>query len=77
MTSSAPSVSSFSALLALDVVAITRAPNILANCTAKIETPPVHCVNTVQPARIGAPSVSADHAVRAAHGSVEASSNER
>src|SRR5262245_30266929 len=49
MVTSAPSCLSFSILASLDEVAITRAPLIFANCSAKIETPPVPWVSTVCP----------------------------
>ena len=53
---------------------MTRAPIILANCSAKIETPPVPITSTESP-DWSLPSVtSAFHEVTAAHGSVAASS---
>jgi hypothetical protein len=41
MVTSAPNAFSFSILASLDEVAITRAPASFANCSAKIDTPPV------------------------------------
>src|ERR1700680_2367 len=50
ITSEAPSPLSRSAFSAVEVVAITRAPKIRANCSAKTETPPEPWVRTVSPA---------------------------
>jgi hypothetical protein len=64
-------------LLSLPVVAITRAPNAFANCSANSDTPPEPSVSTVSPERRPRPPVSAFQAVTAAHGKHAASSNER
>lgn len=77
MTSSAPSVRRRAAFASLLVVAITRPPNALANCSANSETPPDPSVRTLSPDRSPRPPVRAFHAVTAAHGSAAASSNER
>ena len=55
-------------------VAITRAPNIWANCSAKIETPPEPCTSTMSPALMLPISTSACQAVTPAQGSVAPSS---
>jgi len=54
--------------------ALTVAPAALANCTAKILTPPVPCVITISPGISGLRPYRAFQAVRAAHESVDASS---
>ncbi|MNP69041.1 hypothetical protein D3C76_1650830 [compost metagenome] len=46
---SAPKAFRRSSLASLDEVAITVAPASLANCRAKIDTPPVPCTSTVSP----------------------------
>ena len=56
---------------------MTAAPASFANCSAKMDTPPVPCTSTVSPGRMWASSKRARHAVSAAHGSVAASSNVR
>ncbi len=68
MPSDAPSSFARASLASLDEVAITRAPNILANCSAKIDTPPVPCTSTVSPAMRRPCSTSACHAVTPAQG---------
>ena len=55
-------------LSAVEVVAITRAPSTLANCSAKTETPPEPCVRTVSPAVTRRWPVSATQAVTAVRG---------
>ncbi len=57
-----------------DEVTMTRAPASLANCSAKIETPPVPCTSTVSPAVSLPSTISPRQAVTAAQGSVAASS---
>src|ERR1700733_13624967 len=76
MIASAPSSASLAALAALDVVATTRAPSILANCSANSETPPVPCVTTTDPGPTPRCATTADQAVRAAQGKVEPTSVE-
>src|ERR1700680_424859 len=71
---SAPSCFSRSPFRALEAVAITVAPRILASCSANNDTLPEPCVSTVSPARTPA---SADQAVTAVQGSVAASSTVR
>jgi Asp-tRNA(Asn)/Glu-tRNA(Gln) amidotransferase A subunit family amidase len=63
MTVSAPSAFSRSALSALVVVAITRAPKSLANWIANRETPPDPCVNTASPAPSAEGYIEASQAV--------------
>jgi hypothetical protein len=65
-----------SAFSAVDVVAITRAPKIRANCRANTDAPPEPWVRTVSPAVTRRSRVRATHAVTAAHGKVAASSKE-
>ncbi|MNT98713.1 hypothetical protein D3C72_2413610 [compost metagenome] len=50
MTWSAPNSSKRSFLASDEVVAITREPIDLANCNARMETPPVPSTSTVLPA---------------------------
>src|ERR1700720_3485822 len=68
MASEAPSALSRSAFSAVEVVAITRAPRTLANCSAKTETPPEPCVKTVSPAVTRRWPVNATRPGTAAHG---------
>src|SRR5262245_54263085 len=64
-------------LVSLEEVAITRAPASFANCSAKIDTPPVPCVSTVCPG-LALPSLTtALHAVSPAQGSDAASASPR
>ena len=56
---------------------MTRAPVITPNWRAKMETPPVPCTRIVSPAWTWSATNIAFHAVTAAQGSVEPSSNER
>ena len=77
MVTSAPSCLSFSILAALDEVAITRAPLIFENCSAKIETPPVPWVSTVCPDLMLPSFITALHAVSPAQGSEAASASLR
>jgi hypothetical protein len=77
MPSEAPSdraLASFSLLLE---VTMTRAPIILANWSAKIDTPPVPWTSTVSPAFTPPRVTRAFHAVSAAQGNVAASSSVR
>src|SRR5271170_3899590 len=76
MIASAPSSASLAALASLEVVATTRAPSILANCSANSETPPVPCVTTTDPGPTPPWTTTADQAVRAAQGKVEPNSVE-
>ena len=62
---------------ALDDVTITRAPNSLANCSAKVDTPPAPCSSTVIPGSKGAAPHSACQAVTAAQGRVAPSAKLR
>ncbi|MOA28386.1 hypothetical protein D3C78_1493260 [compost metagenome] len=59
----ARSRSSFSSL---DEVAMTVAPAILANCRAKMETPPVPWISTLSPGFRWSSAISARQAVRPA-----------
>jgi len=59
-----------------ELVAITRAPAALANCSAKIDTPPDPCTSTVEPGRIASSTNSARQAVSPAQVSVAASAAE-
>ena len=63
-------------MASLDVVATTRAPSLLANCSANSETPPVPCVTTTEPGLTAPCSTTADHAVSAAQGKAAAVSVE-
>ena len=54
---------------------MARRPAALANCNAKIDTPPVPCSNTLSPGASRATSITARHAVTPAHGSVAASAS--
>src|SRR5262249_22229571 len=74
MTSSAPTAFSFSAFSSLEVVAIARAPQAFANCSANSETLPEPSVRTVSPALSRRAPISAFQAVTPAQGSVAASS---
>lgn len=73
MTWSVPSLRNFSSFSSDDEVAITRATAALANCKAKIDTPPVPCVRTQSPGVIPAQSITAIHTVIPAQASVAAS----
>src|SRR5215469_13546521 len=64
MTSDAPNALSRSAFSAVDVVAITRAPKIRANCKANTDTPPEPWVRTVSP---GGNSTIAGHSYPGGH----------
>ncbi|MNE80827.1 hypothetical protein D3C80_1774330 [compost metagenome] len=55
-----------SSLASLDEVAITVAPASLANCRAKIDTPPVPCTSTLSPGLRAPSAISARQAVRPA-----------
>src|SRR5215471_17816839 len=74
MTSSAPTAFSFSAFSSLEVVAIARAPQAFANCSANSETLPDPSVRTVSPALSRRAPMRAFQAVTPAQGSVAASS---
>src|SRR5690554_7857939 len=73
----APSATAFASLSSELEVMITSAPRALANCSPKIETPPVPWHTTTSPARTEPDSASAFQAVSAAHGRVAASSKLR
>src|SRR4051794_38131858 len=77
MVWSAPRAFARCSLSSLDEVTITAAPASFANCSAKIDTPPVPCTKTVSPGRMRASSKSARQAVSAAQGNVAASSKVR
>src|SRR5260370_40959621 len=77
MTASAPSALKVAALASLEVVAMTRAPSILANCNANSDTPPVPCVSTVEPGLTALYSTTAAQAVSAAQGKVAAASADK
>src|SRR5205823_10346882 len=73
----APSARARSSFASLDEVTITCAPAASANCSAKIDTPPVPSVSTVCPGSTGAPAhINAFHAVTPAHGRHADSSND-
>src|SRR3546814_14461003 len=59
LSSSAPSAFSRSSFASDELVAITRAPAALANCSAKTDSPPLHWINTVEPGRVPPPTNSA------------------
>src|SRR6185295_8416252 len=75
MPSEAPSWCTRASFPSLLDVAMTRAPNALANWSAKSETPPVPWMSTVSPALMLPAKTSACAAVTAAHGSVAPSSS--
>ena len=70
---SAPISRRRSSLASLDEVAMTVAPAILANCRAKIDTPPVPWINTLSPGLSLPSAISARQAVRPAVVRVDAS----